>query len=123
MIKNKEGLKTIGQPSTTAVKKCKFMSVCATGDTASDHGAEQGRARTGAVQNPRRRRRLAQGDWVSEEAKAGDRAIVPDVTVVLRQRGSWPCAVPEDTENGHKSSPETHRYGRCVETRRGFLLL
>lgn len=79
----------MGPPSTTAVKKCEFTSVCAAGDAASDR-RRAGRARPRAVQKPRLRRRLAQGHWVSEEAKAEDRAIVPDVTVVLRETGSWP---------------------------------
>lgn len=94
-MRKRKGLKTIDHPSTTAVKKYQLHV-----SLRSDHSAEQGRARAGAVQKPRLRRRRAQGDWVSEEAKAGDRAVVPDVTVVLRETGSWPWAVPESTENG-----------------------
>lgn len=70
------------------------MSVCA--PTAAPGREEPG----GGCPEAASQEGTAQGDWVSEEAKAADRAVVPDVTVVLRETGSWPWAVPESTENG-----------------------
>lgn len=40
---------------------------------------------------------MAQGDSVNEEGKAGGRAVILDVEVVMREVGPWFWVVPEDS--------------------------